>query len=107
MIKKQFLKTKCKVTFELVADSAQDFQTAYLVGDFNNWNEQSLPMEAKKNNKFTISVNLEPNQEYEYRYLINGNRWQNDPEADKYVSNPFHGENSVLSTYQSDPIGVQ
>jgi 1,4-alpha-glucan branching enzyme len=99
MFKKKYLKTKCKVTFELPEAVAERADNVYLVGDFNNWDEQATPMEKKKGNRFSVTLDLEPNREYQYRYLINGQSWENDWEADKYVPNPFSGDNSVISTF--------
>jgi 1,4-alpha-glucan branching enzyme len=99
MFKKRFLKTKCKVTFELPQSVAESADEVYLVGDFNNWDEHATAMEKKRGNRFTITLDLEPNREYQYRYLVNGKDWHNDWEADKYVANPFSGDNSVVSTY--------
>src|SRR5215813_4862190 len=60
MFKKKFLKTKCKVTFELPEAVAERADNVYLVGDFNNWDEQATPMEKKKGNRFSVTVDLEP-----------------------------------------------
>ncbi len=99
MVKKKFLKTKTKVTFELPSGIAEGVETVHLVGDFNNWDEQATPMEQKKGKPFTVTLDLEPNREYQYRFLLNSKDWHNDWEADKYVPNPFSGDNSVVSTY--------
>jgi 1,4-alpha-glucan branching enzyme len=100
MFKKKFLKTKCKVTFELPQDIAEGAESVHLVGDFNNWDETSLLMDKKKGDRFTLTVDLDLDKEYQYRYLVNSNAWHNDWEADKYVPNPFSGDNSVVTTYQ-------
>jgi len=105
MLKKKFLKTKCKVTFELPTTLAENAETVYLVGDFNNWDERATVMEKqavkKAGNKFSITLDLDRDKEYQYRYLINGTDWHNDWDADKYVPNPFSGDNSVVTTKQS------
>jgi len=31
-----------------------------------------------------------------FRYLVDGERWENDWAADAYVPNPFGGEDSVV-----------
>ncbi len=98
MVTKKFLKTKCKVTFELPEGIAEGAQTVYLAGDFNNWDERATEMEKKRGNRFTITVDLDLDREYQYRFLVNGTDWQNDWEAEKYVTNPFSGDNSVVST---------
>ncbi|MCE7946578.1 MAG: glycoside hydrolase [Chloroflexi bacterium CFX4] len=99
MIKKSFLKTKCKVTFEAPQGITDGAETVYLVGDFNEWNETSHPMEKKKGGRFTLVVDLPLNREFQYRFLVDGNAWHNDWEAEKYVPNPFSGDNSVVTTY--------
>jgi 1,4-alpha-glucan branching enzyme len=99
MLKKQILKSKpvCKVTFTL--PEAIKAETAYLVGDFNNWDEKSTPMKmVKKSGQFSITLDLETGREYQFRYLVNGTEWHNDWHADKYVPNPFSGDNSVVTT---------
>jgi hypothetical protein len=54
-------------------------------------------MKRLKNGSFTIDINLACGQEYHYRFLIDGKRWENDWEADKYLSSPVAGcENSVV-----------
>ncbi len=99
MLKKQTLKSKpvCKVTFTL--PEAIKAETAYLVGDFNNWDEKATPMKmVKKSGQFSIALDLETGREYQFRYLVNGTEWHNDWHADKYVPNPFSGDNSVVTT---------
>ncbi|MGJ3238410.1 MAG: isoamylase early set domain-containing protein [Anaerolineae bacterium] len=97
MLKKQYLKTKpvCKVTFYTPEEI--DAEAVYLVGDFNDWDEQATPMEKLKDGRFKAVLPLEVDQtEYQFRYLVNGAEWLNDWEADKYVPNPFLGDNSVV-----------
>lgn len=98
MLKKQYLKSKpiCKVTFTL--PESIEAETVYLVGDFNSWNETQTPMYKQKDGHFVVTVNLDKGKEYQYRYLINGTEWHNDWNADKYISNPFSGDNSVVIT---------
>lgn len=96
MLKKQYVKGKneCKVTF--YTDKQIKAETVYLVGDFNNWNETSHPMEALKDGRFKITVTLPPGR-YQFRYLVNKSEWHNDWEADEYVPNPHGSENSVVN----------
>jgi 1,4-alpha-glucan branching enzyme len=98
MLKKEFLKSKpvCKVTFTL--PEAIKAETAHLVGDFNNWNETDTPMKKLKSGRFTVSLDLEKGREFQFRYLVNAAEWHNDWHADKYVPNPFSGDNSVVIT---------
>lgn len=97
-IKKQYLKSKpvCKVTLSLPKEAAETAESVYVVGEFNQWKENTHPMKKLKSGDFKTTIDLEVGQEYEFRYLIDGQRWENDWEADKYVPNNFATENSVL-----------
>ena len=96
MLKKQFLKSKpiCRVTF-IISDTIQA-ETVHLVGDFNQWDEKSTPMKQEKNGQFSVALELKTECEYQFRYLVNGTEWHNDWQADRYVPNPFSGDNSVV-----------
>lgn len=71
----------CKVTFILPEYYAEGIRKAHLVGEFNNWNTQDLRMK-KIHGKFTRSVKLQANQKYQFRYLIDGDKWKNEWDAD-------------------------
>ncbi|HUY99724.1 MAG TPA: isoamylase early set domain-containing protein [Thermomicrobiaceae bacterium] len=96
MIEKTFTRTgrSCRVTFELPAGT--DAASAAVVGDFNGWDEQANPMRRKRDGSFDATVSLKPGQCYHFRYVLDGDRWDNDPAADAYAPNPFGGEDSVL-----------
>lgn len=65
MFKKRFLKNgKVKVEFTLPDAVAAEAETAFLVGDFNNWDEWATPMEKLKSGKFKVTVDLEPDRDY-------------------------------------------
>ena len=97
MPKKKFdpAKNAYRVAFTLPA--GVNAKTACLCGDFNAWDKESHPMKKKKDGSFTLALNLEAGRHYHFRYLLDGERWENDWEADAYVPNPFGGEDSVLN----------
>lgn len=98
-MKKQFLKSKpiVKVTFELPKEAAENANKVLVVGDFNNWNKKKgFPLNKLKNGNFKAVIELEKGKEYQFRYLIDGESWENDWEADKYVETPYGVENSVV-----------
>jgi hypothetical protein len=96
MPRKQILKERAvvRVTFELPAEV--EGETVHLVGDFTSW--KGIPMEKKSSGAWQTTVDLEPGRSFEFRYLIDGSRWENDWAADRYVRNPFGHENSVIET---------
>jgi 1,4-alpha-glucan branching enzyme len=98
-LKKQYLKTRnaCKVTFKLPKAAATDAKSVSVVGDFNNWNISAHPMRKLKSGDYTVTLDLEPGREYQFRYFIDESKWDNDWNADKYVQSPFAGnDNSVV-----------
>jgi 1,4-alpha-glucan branching enzyme len=102
MIKKRFLKNNVvKVEFVLPEEIAANTESAFVVGDFNDWSETATPMQKLKNGTFKATLNLEANREYQFRYLVNGSQWRNDGHADQYVQNPYSGDNSVINTTQT------
>jgi 1,4-alpha-glucan branching enzyme len=94
MVKKRNAKNgHMKVTFELAAPEAHSVQ---LAGDFNGWTRE--PMERTEDGRWSKSLKLDTNHKYEYRYVLDGDRWVNESNADSYAPNAFGSENCVLCT---------
>ena len=93
MIQKRYLKTRkvTKVTFQV--DFAKKAQQVEILGDFTDW--QPVPMKRTSKGVFKYTVELEPGQQYQYRYRID-DAWENDWQADAYKANAFGTENSVV-----------
>ena len=94
MVNKAYSKSggSCRVTFELPSDV--NAETAYLCGDFNEWDPRAHPMERRKDGSFRLTVPLKPGKMYRYRFLLDGERWENGWEAESYEANPFATEDS-------------
>ncbi|MEZ4826374.1 MAG: isoamylase early set domain-containing protein [Bacteroidia bacterium] len=97
-IKKSFQKNglSCKVTFRLPAELATEAQNVCIAGDFNDWKTDDHPMKKLKSGDYSITLTLAQGKAYEYRFLIDGHQWINDPEADRYAPSPYGEENSVV-----------
>jgi 1,4-alpha-glucan branching enzyme len=98
-LEKKYLKSRPvgKVTFRLPHAAAPEAQSVFLVGDFNEWRKDATPMTRLKSGEFKVALELEPGREYCFRYLIEGDTWENDWEADRYVPSGIAGEeNSVV-----------
>lgn len=98
-IKKEYPKSTnvCEVTFTLPKIAAPDAKSVCIVGDFNDWNIHANRMKKQKNGGYTLKLKLQPGKEYQFRYLIDGSRWENDWNADRYVRSPYGGsDNSVI-----------
>lgn len=96
MLKKNYTKTgtTCRVTFKLPA--AVKAESAAIAGDFNNWDPARTPMKKLKDGSFSATVSLPAGQSYRFRYLLDGERWENDWEADTYMANQYGSEDSVV-----------
>jgi len=46
--------------------------------------------------RWLATVALEPGRSYRYRYLLDGQRWENDRQADRYVPNALGSIDSVV-----------
>ena len=90
-------KQTCKVIFRLPHEAVRDAQSVCVAGDFNNWNIYANPLKRRKDGSFSLTIELVRGREYHFRYLIDDMYWENDWNADKYVSSSFgECENSVV-----------
>ena len=53
-------------------------------------------MKRRKDGSFALTLSLPVGQQYRFRYLLDGERWTNDPAADASIPNPFGSADSVL-----------
>lgn len=69
-----------------------------IVGEFNNWDKKAKPMRTPKKGVFIQEVELETNQEYQFRYLVDDIFWENEPQADGLVPSGVDVEdyNSII-----------
>lgn len=95
-ITKQYLKSKpvCKVTFTVPAAEANEVK---VVGSFNNWDTNETSLKKLKNGSFKGTLNLDKDQSYEFRYVVDGT-YINDEQADAFQWNDYAAaENGVLN----------
>ena len=98
-IRKHYLKSRplCKATFRIPEEMGTSAKTAHIVGEFNNWAVFSTPMKKLKSGAFTVTIELEPGREYQFRYLLDKKIWENERDADKSVPSPYgDSDNSVI-----------
>ena len=87
---------ECKVTFILPEEAVKDAENVMIVGDFNDWDINATPMERLEDGGFQIILKLSPGREYKFRYLIDGDRWENDWHADMYIPNSYGWHDSLV-----------
>jgi hypothetical protein len=100
-IRKKYIASRniCEVTFRLPSEASLKARKVTVVGDFNNWEKDATPLEKQENGDFTATLELDAGKEYRFRYLIDGQRWENDWHADKYVKSPYDVEDSVVCAH--------
>jgi 1,4-alpha-glucan branching enzyme len=84
---------KVAVRFEL--PHAVVAERVNVVGEFNDWSHEADPM-GRDGDSFVTTIMLEPGRAYRFRYLLDGERWENDWAADRYEPNEFGGDDSVI-----------
>jgi hypothetical protein len=94
VIKSRGAKGKANVTFTV--DPQVGAQTAAVCGEWNNWSAGADVMHRDAEGGFSLTVGLDAGQAYRFRYLLDGQRWDNDWAADAYVRNDFGEDDSVV-----------
>jgi len=89
-------RSKCKITFRLLRETAKNSQTVTIVGDFNNWEISKSPMTRLQNGDFVITLDLDCGRSYRFRYLMDSHHWENDLYADRFVKNDHGSKDSVV-----------
>jgi hypothetical protein len=94
VIKSRAAKGKARVTFTV--DPRAGAQAAAVCGEWNGWSAGADVMRRDAAGGFSLTVELDAGRVYRFRYLLDGQRWDNDWAADAYVANDFGGDDSVV-----------
>ena len=94
MIKSRGAKGKARITFTV--DPQVGAQTAAVCGEWNDWSADADVMHRDAEGGFSVTVGLDAGRAYRFRYLLDGQRWDNDWSADAYQPNGFGGDDSVV-----------
>jgi len=104
MLNKRFFKTKAKVAFELPQEQLPEgieVEKVSVLGDFNEWNAEATPLKLLKSGKWKVTIDLDLDKKYAFRYFVNDNVWYNDPQADEYLQGDHGSTNCIVSTFQN------
>lgn len=96
MLKKKTNPSGKTVRVQFALPAGVKAEKVCLCGEFNHWDKDKNPMKKQKDGSFKLELSLETGRQYEFRYLLAGERWENDWEADAYCGNEFGSENSIL-----------
>ena len=82
-----------RLMFVFHDDSAE---TVSVAGDFNDWNEDATPLKRNSSGLWLTEIAIPRAGRFEYKFIINGQRWIEDPSNGMKAPNNYGGLNSVL-----------
>ena len=82
-----------KLIFDLVRLGVE---TAHLVGDFNDWDATSHPMENVAEASFRIEIPCHHEDKFRYKFVLNGEEWVEDAYNPLREVDEFGNFNSIL-----------
>jgi 1,4-alpha-glucan branching enzyme len=80
------------VTFTFRCNTSRQ---VHVVGDFNNWDAASTPMQQGDDGMWYVTMKLPPGR-HEFRYHEEGRGWHTDYAAFGVSRNEFGGFNSIV-----------
>ncbi len=96
MLKKTPVKKSNKTSVLFEYNGLSEAEQVSLVGEFNDWQVERTPMKKRKDGAWSVAMRLPNKSRFEYRFVVDGEEWVADEEADDFVPNPFGGKNSVV-----------
>src|ERR1700760_4433067 len=81
------------VVFSLPAETQAD--RVALCGEFNDWALDSISLARGVDRAWSVTVPLSPGT-YRYKFLLDGETWENGPDADRLEDNAYGTQDSVI-----------
>ena len=80
-----------------------DAKSVAVSGDFNDWQLNGVPLrDADGDGVWTGLIALRPGL-HKYMFVVDGQTWMTDPEADRYVDDGFGMRNAVITVAPPAP----
>lgn len=95
--------SKQPVVFEYFDPSAT---IVTLVGDFNKWDPKARPLKRDAGRLWKVTVRLEPGT-YQYKFVVNGERWEEDPLNLHRMHNEHGTYNSIRKVGPPLTVGLE
>jgi len=92
-----------KVEFKYSAPNARQ---VYLAGGFNRWNATDNAMEKGKGGIWKITLEFEPGI-YQYKFVVNGTDWIQDPANPAGIDDNYGGLNSVFVLKKDGSVALE
>ncbi|MGB7201124.1 MAG: S8 family serine peptidase [Pyrinomonadaceae bacterium] len=74
-----------------------DAQSVALCGDFNAWRKDQVMFERTEHGLWRAAIPCQPAGQYRYKFLVDGNRWTEDPSHGLKGDDGVGGFNSIFS----------
>jgi 1,4-alpha-glucan branching enzyme len=74
-------------------DSANSVSIA---GDFNGWSQVATPLKRNDSGLWSTEIAVQRTGRFEYKFIVDGQRWIEDPGNGLKALNNYGGLNSVL-----------
>lgn len=71
-------------------------ESVSVAGDFNGWNHVATPLKRNSDGLWSTAIVVAGAARFEYKFVINGNRWMEDPSNGMKAPDHYGGLNSVL-----------
>ncbi|HSE18875.1 MAG TPA: S8 family serine peptidase [Pyrinomonadaceae bacterium] len=67
-----------------------------VAGDFNGWNQLATPLKRNSSGLWTTEIEVPRAGRFEYKFVVNGQRWLEDPSNGMKAPDSYGGLNSVI-----------
>ena len=85
------------VTYVQFVFAAPNAKSVAIAGDFNDWQEEGVLLrDTDGDGVWTGLIALRPGL-HKYMFIVDGERWMTDPEAERYVDDGFGMRNAVIT----------
>ncbi|HSS19496.1 MAG TPA: S8 family serine peptidase [Pyrinomonadaceae bacterium] len=71
-------------------------ESVSLAGDFNDWNQAANPLTRDESGLWFTAIDAPKAGRYSYKFVVNGQRWLEDPNNGLKTADTYGGLNSVL-----------
>jgi 1,4-alpha-glucan branching enzyme len=86
------------VVVEFTYEPPDGASSVALAGDFNDWSPDVEPMERNGQGGFHVMRSLPADRRFCYRFVVDGQRWETDPNAEAFDDDGYGGQNAVVHT---------
>lgn len=80
--------------------------TVSVCGDFNGWRPEAHPLTRLDDGRFRTEIVFPTGERHRFRYLVDGELWENDPAADDYAPNGLGTDDSLVDLTDTSELPV-